>query len=944
MSTATGSDVHLPSGTVTFLFSDIEGSTRLWDSQPSLMEAALATHDEIVGTQVVSSGGIVLKHTGDGFFAVFDGPSEAVAAAAAITRALADRDWGRCPIRVRMGIHTGAALPRAGDYFGPTVHLAARVMDAANGGQVLLSDSATALACRSLPAGVTLADRGLHRLKDLGEPAHLWLVVIDGVATDERTLRTLDSMPNNLPVELSSFVGRHREMVELQEAIRDGRLVTLTGVGGVGKTRLALQVAAESLGDYSDGVWLVELASLSDPQFLVQTLLAALRLRNPIGGQDPLELLLAHLAHRQALIVLDNCEHLIDDAAKLVETVLAATRHVHILATSREPLALGGERRWRVPSLGVAADDDEAVALFVDRATSLVPDFEMTAECRTSVETICRHLDGIPLAIELAAARLTMLTPAQIAEQLDDRFRVLTGGRRTALGRQRTLAGMLDWSHDLLTEPERVLLRRLSVFSDGFDLESAEAICGTGVLSTSEVFDRLGRLVDESMVQFDREPGPRYRLLETVRLYANTKLVDAGEADETSARHADHFERVASTIDDLVEAGDMDGAHRIARLELANLRAAMTWSYRGDQPEQGLSIAVHLRDYFWHKHNYREALTWLERGLEVVAPTTSGLYVRALYYATTDAANMAALDLADALRSQAEDLLAQLDDPVMSADLNNAIANVIAETDPRRSLTHFATSGELYRSVGSPRWLRPEWNRIFPVSYTGDLSDVDAHIERVREADRSGIAPLFDVGLLEAWYRLVAGEPDAALAALAAGRPSPANEVYFRWARAESFRQLNRRDECERELADLRASYESIVDFADYPFVAITGAWLALDGGDHELALERWTPVSRRAQREGPSVWRAATATLHCVLAARRAEWDRAARLFGFADAESDRCSYRPFVHDRPRVEAARARSAEALGHDRFTEAHALGARAEYLELPLFSSLSIDAT
>jgi class 3 adenylate cyclase len=293
MRTASGEDTHLPSGTVTFLFSDIEGSTRLWESEPSLMEAALVTHDRIVRTQVASAGGRVIKHTGDGFAAVFEAPSEAVEAAAGISRVLAGHDWGACPIRVRMGIHAGTARPRDGDYFGPTITQAARVTDAGNGGQVLLSDAAAVLARGSLPAGVTLADRGPHRLKDLGEPVHLWHLLIGGVATDDRTLRTLDAMPNNLPAELSSFVGRHREIVELCAALQHARLVTLTGVGGVGKTRLALQVAAELLGHYADGVWVIELASLAESEFLAQTAVAALKLPTVTGGHDPLEVVLA---------------------------------------------------------------------------------------------------------------------------------------------------------------------------------------------------------------------------------------------------------------------------------------------------------------------------------------------------------------------------------------------------------------------------------------------------------------------------------------------------------------------------------------------------------------------------------------------------------------------------------------------------------------------------
>ena len=615
----------LPGGTVTFLFSDIEGSTRLWESQPVLMASALAAHDQIVRDQVAAAGGTVFKHTGDGFAAVFVRVSEALGVAARITRELADRDWGPCPIRVRMGIHAGEAQPRDGDYFGVTVTRAARVMDAGSGGQVVVTDTAAGLASHLVPEGANLVDCGLHRLKDLGEPVHLWQLLVGGV-DDHRALRTLESTPNNLPVRLSSFVGRRREIAEVRRALEQARLVTLTGIGGVGKTRLAMQVAADLLGGYEDGVWLVELSSLSEPELVPQTVVMALKI--PTLDQPPMEALLAHLAHRRALIVLDNCEHLVDAAAKLVESVLAVTRGVDVLATSREALAVNGETQWRVSPLGIGSESDEAVELFVDRATSVLPGFELTAENRGSVETICRHLDGIPLAIELATARLTMLDAAQIADHLDDRFRLLTGGSRTAAERQRTLRAMMDWSHDLLTASERQLLRRLSVFSDGFDLEAVEAVCAADWISVFDVLDLLGRLVDVSLVVFEREPTPRYHLLETVREYADVKLQEAGEAAETHRRHAEHFDRVASRIEALVDSNHTPEGMRLGEVELANLRAAMAWSYDAGWPELGLSIAVHLWAYFFRLVSQGEALGWLRTGVDLVPAEASVLYVR----------------------------------------------------------------------------------------------------------------------------------------------------------------------------------------------------------------------------------------------------------------------------------------------------------------------------
>jgi hypothetical protein len=440
------------------------------------------------------------------------------------------------------------------------------------------------------------------------------------------------------------------------------------------------------------------------------------------------------------------------------------------------------------------------------------------------------------------------------------------------------------------------------------------------------------------MVQFERDPDARYRLLETVRVYAGEKLVAAGELDETSARHADHFERVAAGIEALI-AVDVEVGLKLFRLELVNLRAAMTWSYESGRPEQGLSLAVHLRDALWLMQDFREGLTWLRRGLDVVPPSVSPLYIRALYYAMTDAANVEAIDLTDEFRMQAEQLLGVVHDPIMLADLNNAIANTLDGSDPRTGLARYATAIDLYRSAGSDRWVRAQCNRIHPVSLTGDVSDIEIHIQRMYDAERSGLPKmLFSAALLDAWYRLVAGQPDAASQALDKASSSPVlgASVWVGWAKAETLRQQGRSEEAEQEITKLRAVYGDAVDFGDFHLLAVTAAWVALDRGQVALAVERWEFVARLAAPPGQTVWRAATATFHGIVATRRGDWDRGATLLGYAAFESERCGYRPFVFDRHRVDDARVTLREALGHEVFSDAYARGESTPYDDLPLY--------
>ena len=541
---------QLPTGTVTLLFSDIEGSTRLWGEAPDSMARALRRHDEVLRLAIERSGGYVFKTFGDAFCAAFPSAREAVQAAGHAQGSLASEPWpNEAVLRVRMALHTGECEERDGDYFGPALNRVARLQAVAHGGQVVLSRATTEMVRDHLPPGLGLRDLGTHRLKDLGRPEEVFQLEIEGLDGEFPPLLSLDNpdLRHNLPEMVSSFVGRDDEVAALRQMVDESRLVTLTGAGGVGKTRLALQVAAELLDGSGDGVLLVELASVRDPEAVLAAVAGALGIKEQ-AGRSIQEALLSALADQNVLVVLDNCEHLIGSCAKLADTVVRSCPKVHLLVTSRETLGIDGERVFRVPSLTVPAEGAEelsdlatsgAATLFVERARTLATGFILTNEAAPIVGAICRRLDGMPLAIELAAARLRSMSLSQLNDRLDQRFRLLTGGSRTALPRQQTLQAMVDWSYDLLNGFEQAVLRRMSVFIGGFELEAAESVCGFGDIEDFDVSGLLGSLVDKSLVVADTSATTaRYRLLETIRQYGAEKLVEMDE--EAAGAHEAH--------------------------------------------------------------------------------------------------------------------------------------------------------------------------------------------------------------------------------------------------------------------------------------------------------------------------------------------------------------------------------------------------------------------
>lgn len=534
---------------MTFLFTDVEGSTRLWEAAPGAMRAALERHDAILRQVINAHGGYVFATGGDAFSAAFPRASDAVAAALNAQAELAAEGWpAEAPIAVRMGLHTGEANEREGDYFGPAVNRAARINAIAHGGQVLCSEMTAGL----VEDEATLADLGKHRLRDLSAPQRVFQVG-DGVFPP---LRTIDAFPGNLPLQVSSFVGRAKELERTAAALIDSRVVTLTGVGGVGKTRLALQVAAEVLPRFSDGAWLCELAPLRDPAGVPDTIAALFDLI-PRGGQTLEQAVEEFLRGKELLLVLDNCEHLLQATAVLVEMLERSCPRLVVLATSREGLGIDGERILVVPSLSApgisarldAVADSDAARLFLERGQAVKDDFTLTEENAASVGQLCRRLDGIPLAIELAAARLPAMNPAELARRLDRRFEVLAGGRRGAIERHQTLRAAIDWSYELATDPQRRLLARLTVFAGGCTLEAVEAVCEGTPVEHGDVWELIASLVSQSLVVAeDHGLDTRYRLLETIRQYGEERLEEHGETAGLRRRHAHYYAELATRL------------------------------------------------------------------------------------------------------------------------------------------------------------------------------------------------------------------------------------------------------------------------------------------------------------------------------------------------------------------------------------------------------------
>ena len=911
----------LPSGVVTFLFSDIEGSTRLWEADPSGMRRSLARHDELFRDHVDVAGGHVFKHTGDGFAAAFESGSAGLAAAATVSAALASEPWDGPALSVRIGLNSGEAEPLDGDYFGSTITRSARVMDAGNGGQIVVSDMARQLVGDQVPDGAVLVDQGEHRLKDLGEPIRIHRMVCPG-AEDDRPLRTLERAPHNLPVQLSTFVGRVGHIKEVTDLVRNSRLVTLTGIGGVGKTRLSLQVAAELLAEFEHGAWFVELAGLGEAGLLADTVSNELSVPpdSTVSAEDRL---VRYLSSRSTLLVIDNCEHLIDDVADFVDRILRMGPDVHILTTSREGLAVTGEVLWRVPSLRVD-DDADAVELFAERARLVQPGFSVTEANLAAVAELCVRLDGIPLAIELATARLKMLSVDQISQHLGDRFRLLTGGSRTAVERQRTLKAMMDWSYDLLGLDEQALLRRLAVFYDGFTLEAAEEVCSGETLPSFEVLDLLGRLVEASIVTFDAEVRPRYRLLETVRQYALDKLVEAGEADEARERHAEYFRSAAAEVDDRLHSADSEYM-KFATDDLGNYRAAMTWAIEAERGEIALQIGSDLRAYFWNRVMYRESVKWLASALGLVDDDSPNV-PRGLAFALTDASNLGDDAVIGSLQPRAERLLAVCDGAARGL-LSNALASVMLADDVGRADQLYREAHLALRAAGSRLWYAPLQNRMLTASIMNDASSKREVLELVSIAESENANVHGDV--VRTCFRMIEGDYTEILDFVASHTPVDEwEDAMLSVFAAHAARALGRFDEAERFVR--RAHHAFRIAGKGWTFWELGMLLIDLGRLDEAVAEYTDTPVAATTVLD-----RTFDAHFFSMVAERRGDFETSALLAGYADASGTAGSVSPAKFDLQRLSECQDRVARELGVDRYRELRRRGGDTAWGDLPL---------
>ncbi len=676
-----------PSGSVTFLFTDVEGSTALWERHGEVMAAALEAHDLCLRTAATNHGGYVFTTAGDSFSVAFSTPLDAIAAAVEAQLALAEPLAG-LTIRVRMGLHTGSAIVRDGDYFGPVLNRSARLMAVGHGGQILVSGALHEALAGSLPEDVELTDLGEHQLKDLSRPEHIYQVQHPDLEARFPPLRSIRATSTNLPVQLTSFVGRDVELREASRLLASTRLLTITGTGGSGKTRLAMQLGADLLDEFPGGVRLVELAPLAEPELVPDEVAKVLGVTLQ-PEQDAVTTIAEKLRDRKLLLIVDNSEYLVDAVADVAEALLHACPGLKILATSIELLRVPGEVAYRLPPMVLpAAEDDvetvrnsDAVRLLTERALAVRPAFAVTEENRDAVVAVVRRLDGIPLALELAAARLRSLSLQQIAARLDQQFRLLAGGRRTKVARHKTLEAAIDWSHQLLTPDEQVLFRRLSVFTGNFTLAAAEAVCCTEPLDPADVFDLIAELVDKSMVAAEEGPGGenRYRMLDTLRRYGSIKLHAAEEFEPTRIAHLDYYRQLAGELDELHLSEHSGRAVALLAEDQDNVRTALGFALGEGRLEDAAEIFQRLWFLWYHSGRSREAVEWgsdlFARGPELA----DDLLAAALHGQGTLLGIWGDTAAGIDMLQQEVDLRRDLDDPAALGSALNNLGNLLRD-------------------------------------------------------------------------------------------------------------------------------------------------------------------------------------------------------------------------------------------------------------------------
>jgi predicted ATPase/class 3 adenylate cyclase len=891
-----------PTGTVTFLFTDIEGSTKLWEKSPRGMQVALIRHDAVLWEAIERHGGFVFKTVGDAFCAAFPTALGALEAALAAQRGLFSEAWGAeiGTLRARMALHTGATHERDGDYFGPPVNRVARLLSAGHGGQILLSSSTQELVRDHLPAATHLRYLGEKRLKDLSRPERIFQLTTPALPSEFPPLKTLESHTNNLPLQATPLVGREREVEAVCGLLRSSetRLLTLLGPGGTGKTRVGLQVAAELADGFEDGVFFVPIAAITDPALVAPTIARILGLSE--GAQPPEELLEGYLRDRQTLLLLDNLEQVLE-AAPIVERLLSNAPNLKILATSRIPLGLYGEYEFPVPPLSLPDPDSlppleylteyEAIRLFVERARAVRPDFSLTEENGPAVVEICERLDGLPLAIELAAARIKLLPPRVLLDRLGNRLKILTGGARNLPERQRTLRNAIEWSYGLLDEGEKMLFGRLGVFSSGATLEAMEAVCDAEGDLPTDVFEGASSLLNKSLVRQEEGAGgePRFVMLETIHEFANAKLEGRGEAEAVRRAHAEYFLALAEEADPMLWGAE--DAAWLDRLEQEhdNMRTALSWAIEHEEGELALRLGAALRWFWYMEGYYGEGRRWLEAALgKDWDAAAAEARARALEGVGWLASGQGDLDRAQAAAEEGLKLSTEagLGDVVV-ADLQNVLGEAVARhRGDYEWAAELLTEGlALHRKAGDIRGVA--WSLGSLANVSGDRGNYEQAkrlyeegLALSRELDGAELLGTYLINL--GYESLLEGKPESATAL---------NEEA-----AELFRKRGRRGGLQHALDNL--------------------GWATLLQGDYERAETLHKQSLRVSQDLGDELIASESLEgLACTAGAQR-EAERSAILFGAAEGLREAEGYQQAPRDHslrePYLAAARSLVGEA--------------------------------
>jgi len=719
--------INPPTNSVTFLFTDIEGSTKLSQEYPDTYPAALEKHHSIMHKAIESNYGFVFEIVGDAFCGAFENASDAVKAAYDAQINLNKEKWDDAVIKIRLGIHSGKAEWNGKRYIGYiTLARTARIMSAAYGEQIIISNDACELAKEKIPGEISFRDLGERRLKDVIQPIRLFQIVGSGLREDFPLLKTLDARPNNLPVQLTSFIGREAEMKRVKDLLKQTHLLTLTGSGGSGKTRLALQVSADVIDDFANGVWFVELASLFEPALLPQAIMKVFGLKEePKRSLE--DTLCDYLKDKEILIILDNCEHLVEPCAKLAEKLLSNSPKLKIIATSREALRCSGEQTHRVLSLDTPNPKEElspeklsqyeAVRLFIERTLAVDETFRVNNENAPALAEICYQLDGIPLAIELAAARIKILSVEQIYERLNDRFNLLTGGKRTALPRQQTLKALIDWSYDLLTEKEKILWARLSAFAGGWTLEAAEEVCFDEKIKKEEMLELLNQLTEKSIIIFERDKE-RYRILETLKQYGEEKLKEANEAEDVLSKHLYYFMEFSETAEPNIYGSEAKVWLEKLEADHGNFQSAIEWSIRGRDREKGARLAGALGLFWVIRGHYSTGRRLLENILDNVQGVSKSVLGKAFSNAGNFAFVQSEYEQAQKFYEESLSLRMETGEKLGIADSLNCLGIVAHDRENYEQAQKFYEENLiLFREMGDKRGIAVSLNHQGVVAY-----------------------------------------------------------------------------------------------------------------------------------------------------------------------------------------------------------------------------------